>query len=157
MRPPHPAGMSTGRRPPEATPSVTLAPVATRRPGGDRPLGSSLPSPEVLLPTGDRLPRTPVSAPARALALDARRLLRRHADAAQRPPTWSDPWFEGQVAAVRRHLAPLRSRQALASSFARESFHHDRGRADTPDATDPVRLAYAIRWQELGRRLDARS
>ena len=92
-----------------------------------------------------------MSAPARALALDARRLLRRSEDPAARPPAWSDPTFTAEVDVVRGHLAPLRTRRALADSFGREGFHrvHDDLERLRDDA--PVRLAYAIRWHELGR------
>jgi hypothetical protein len=102
------------------------------------------PPSEELLPSAGTFPRTPVPAPARALALDARRLLRRSADPIARPSAWSEPGFERQVAEVRDHLAPLRSRRALAASFGRESFH-----GLGTDAV-PIRLAYAIRWLELG-------
>jgi hypothetical protein len=50
---------------------------------------------------------------------------------------------------VRAHLAPLRSRKALAASYGREAFHvvlDDTARDDL----GAVRLAYAIRWLELG-------
>ena len=50
---------------------------------------------------------------------------------------------------MRVHLAPLRSRKALAASYGREAFHLvlDETAKDDPGA---VRLAYALRWLELG-------
>ncbi|MFP5341343.1 MAG: hypothetical protein ACLGIJ_00250 [Candidatus Limnocylindria bacterium] len=53
-----------------------------------------------------------------------------------------------EIEAVRRHLAPFRSRAALARSYAREAFHVLPGPAD--DEPGAVRLAYALRWLELG-------
>jgi hypothetical protein len=52
---------------------------------------------------------------------------------------------------VRAHLKPIRTRASLAGSFGREAFH---GRP--PAGTDralgdsAVRVAYAVRWLELG-------
>ena len=91
----------------------------------------------------------PVPAPARALALDALRLRRRLRDPAQRPDRWAEPTFRREIELVRAHLAPLRSRKALAASYGREAFHlSPAGTAlDDPGA---VRLAYALRWVELG-------
>jgi hypothetical protein len=101
--------------------------------------------------------RTGVAAPARdserALAPDALRVLRHVVRTAADDQPWSDPAFERAVETVRRHLAPIRSRRALARSFEREAFHVrrtallDDGFIDVPG---PVRLAYAIRWLELG-------
>jgi hypothetical protein len=48
---------------------------------------------------------------------------------------------------VRRHLAPLRERTMLANSFAREAFQTVPGPAVDRSA---VRVAYALRWLELG-------
>lgn len=53
---------------------------------------------------------------------------------------------------VRAHLAPIRSRPALAASFGRESFHRASSEAAQPDITlltSPVLAAYAMRWLEL--------
>ena len=107
--------------------------------------------PGALLPSGDASTTAPVPAPHRALALDAlaiRRLLR---DRPRDAGPWGEPAFAREVDAIRRHLAPIASRRALASSFARESFRSptlalsvERG------AIEPVRLAYAVRWLELG-------
>ncbi len=73
-------------------------------------------------------------------------------------PVWSDGSFGRQVEAVRRHLVPIRSRAGLAASFGREAFHVRRASTDAIDGSapamtsppGPVRLAYALRWLELG-------
>ena len=96
----------------------------------------------------------PAPTPSRALALDALEYLRqersRHLDVG----AWADPAFVRVVHAVREDLAPIRSRRALAESFRREAFHIRRP-VLYPDGAptgpmSPVRLAYAIRWLELG-------
>lgn len=53
---------------------------------------------------------------------------------------------------VRAQLGPIVSREALADSFRREAFQSadhepDEGIRVTPG---PVRVAYAVRWLELG-------
>ena len=86
-----------------------------------------------------------------ALAAEARRLIRRFSAPALIPPAWSEAAFIREVALVRAHLAPIRSRGGLAASFSREAFHARRveGGDDVPGA---VRVAYALRWLELGSR-----
>jgi hypothetical protein len=95
----------------------------------------------------------PATAPAatdpdRMLALDAvsviRRLGRTH-----RPPRWSAPAFRREVDLIRTHLGPLRDRSNLAQSFAREAFHTTPGTSAAVDRS-AVRVAYALRWLELG-------
>jgi len=134
-------------RQPEATDTTAmhLAPVQRR---GGTAIGSTQPPSRVLLPAGGVLAPAPVPAPARALALDALRLLRRLRDPARRSDRWSQASFRREIELVRAHLAPLRTRKALAASYGREAFHlsMDAGR-DDPGA---VRLAYALRWLELG-------
>ena len=50
---------------------------------------------------------------------------------------------------MRAHLAPIRSRAGLAASFSREAFHAVP--ADKiGEAPGAVRVAYALRWLELG-------
>ena len=85
------------------------------------------------------------------LTAEARRLIRRFADPKLVPPAWSEAAFIREVGLVRTHLAPIRSRGGLAASFAREAFHSapGEGREDVPGA---VRVAYALRWLELGSR-----
>jgi hypothetical protein len=70
---------------------------------------------------------------------------------------WSDVSFGRQVEATRRQLAPIRTRSGLAASFGREAFHVrragldvDHGDAAMAGTLGPVRLAYALRWLELG-------
>ena len=135
-------------RQPEATDTIAmdLADIQRR---GDGPVGSITPPSRVLLPEHGDPPPAPVLAPARALALDALRLLRRLRDPARRSDSWELPSFRREIELVRAHLAPLRTRKALAASYGREAFHlsmDDAGR-DDPAA---VRLAYALRWLELG-------
>jgi hypothetical protein len=86
-----------------------------------------------------------------ALAAEARRLISRFADPALVPPSWSEAAFIREVGLVRAHLAPIRSRGGLAASFSREAFHAAPGDGgeDVPGA---VRVAYALRWLELGSR-----
>jgi hypothetical protein len=57
------------------------------------------------------------------------------------------------VERVLAHLAPIRTREALAASYAREGFHRLGGPGPGDDA---VTLAYAIRWLDLGRRPSAK-
>jgi len=133
---------------PEATDTTAmhLAPVLRR--GGEGVGSTDAPSRD-LLPAGGLHAPAPVPAPARALALDALRLLRRLRDPARRSDRWSQPSFRREIELIRAHLAPLRSRKALAASYGREAFHlsMDDASRDDPGA---VRLAYALRWLELG-------
>ena len=80
------------------------------------------------------------------------------------PPRWRTPSFGRELGSVRAQLRPIRSRRALAASFSRDAAIA----ATTPpepidttavtssarslglDAPGPVRVAYAIRWLELG-------
>jgi hypothetical protein len=122
---------------------------ATLQRQGGASIGSSIPPPRDLLPSGGVVVPAPVPAPARALALDALRLLRRLRDPARRPERWSQPAFTREIQLVRAHLAPLRTRKALAASYGREAFHLSMDAANRDDP-GPVRLAYALRWLELG-------
>jgi hypothetical protein len=135
-------------RQPEATDNPPMHVAAVERLGGAR-VGSTSPPPGDLLPSGGSLVPAPVPAPARALALDALRLLRRLRDPARRPDRWGQPAFGREIELVRVHLAPLRTRKALAASYGREAFHIrlDPSARDNPG---PVRVAYALRWLELG-------
>lgn len=135
-------------RQPEATDTTAMHLAHVQRQGGSA-VGSITPPSRDLLPDGGVLAPAPVPAPARALALDALRLLRRLRDPARRSDRWTQPAFRREIELVRAHLAPLHSRKALAVSYGREAFHlsiDDAGR----DAPGPVRLAYALRWLELG-------
>ena len=129
-------------RQPEAMGDLAIG-FAQRRGGG-----SSSPSRD-LLPADGILAPAPVLAPARALASEALRLVRRLRDPARRPERWNEPSFRREIELVRAHLSPVRSRKALAASYGREAFHVmlDPAGLDDPGA---VRLAYALRWLELG-------
>ena len=89
----------------------------------------------------------------RELARIALDVVVRALDPATVPPRWSNRAFAIEVAAVRAQLAPIRSRRSLAESFGREAAV---AATATPTSTDsatppgPVRVAYAIRWLELG-------
>src|SRR5262245_3802149 len=122
--------------------------IAARRtsepPIGSRPSGTLLSLDGVLAPVQP-------PAPERTLAAEALRVLRRFADPALVPPAWSEAAFIREVGLVRAHLAPIHTRGGLAASFSREAFHARRvaGGDDVPGA---VRVAYALRWLELGSR-----
>ena len=84
------------------------------------------------------------------LALD---VVVRAVDPASLPRRWSTPAFAREVAAVRAHLAPIRSRSTLAECFGREASvaaTYTPPTIDPPEPPGPVRVAYAIRWLELG-------
>jgi hypothetical protein len=89
--------------------------------------------------------------PDRALALDALRLSRLLSGSSTRPASWKAQAFRREVDLVRAHLKPIRTRASLAASFGREAFH-GRPPAGTYRALadSAVRVAYAIRWLELG-------
>jgi hypothetical protein len=146
------AGLSIATRLPEADDHEVMGVTRVVRLGGGT-IGSAAPPPEVLLPSGGSAAPVPVPAPSRVLALDALRLRRRIGSPSGVPDGWADPAFEDEVSLVRTHLAPLRTRRALAQSFAREAFRI----VDDPNGPEagawpgPVRAAYALRWLELGR------
>ncbi len=110
--------------------------------------GMNAQEPGVLLSPGAPTLQAPVPAPARALALDALRVTRCLRDPSRRPERWTRPGFAAEVEQIRRHLAPVRTRQTLASSYSREAFHLALESSDQTDAS-PTRLAYALRWLEL--------
>jgi hypothetical protein len=66
--------------------------------------------------------------------------------------SWS-PQRRRELGLVRAHLGPIQSRQSLAASFGRESFHRrEPVSAETAAArltSSPVLAAYATRWLEL--------
>jgi hypothetical protein len=98
-----------------------------------------------------RLAAAATDDPGQAMALDAVRLSRLLEVRSRHPARWQSPSFRREVDLVRAHLMPIRTRASLAASFGREAFH---GRP--PAGTDralgdsAVRVAYAIRWLELG-------
>ncbi len=134
-------------RQPEALDTLTSYPVAVPRDGGADGGDPSVRT-GVLLSSDARLGLAPVPAPARALALDASRVVRALRDPSRRPARWAQPSFGAEVELVRRHLAPVRSRQTLAASYGREAFHLGLAQAERDDPS-PTRLAYALRWMEL--------
>ena len=140
--------MRIDTRQPEATDAPAMHLAGAQRHGGNSIGNQGRPSRDLLPVDGLQAP-APVPAPARALALDALRLLRRLRDPARRPERWSRPAFRREIELVRAHLSPLRSRKALAASYGREAFHvsMDRSVRDDPGA---VRIAYVLRWLELG-------
>lgn len=125
--------MPTVGRPPGPDPALVA------RSGDHASIGSHGP-PEDLLPPGDVSASTPAPLPHRALALDALRVLRGLGDRPRGDAgSWEEPAFAREVELVRSHLAPIRSRYGLTSSFGREA-----------SFTRPLRVAYALRWLELG-------
>jgi len=90
--------------------------------------------------------------PSRVVALTALSVIRHSRRPADRPAAWSLPGFAREVDLVRLHLRPVNSRQILAASFGREAFHAGPSTATT--AGGAVAVAYAIRWLELGDRIE---
>ena len=90
--------------------------------------------------------------PSRALALAALSVIRHSRRPADRPAAWSLPGFAREVDLVRLHLRPVRTRPVLAASFGREAFHAGPPAGASPQG--PVAVAYAIRWLELGDRIE---
>ena len=125
-------------------------PNAVPRTVGDRRIGDEAP-PEDLLPSGGAHPTLAPPAPHRALALDAIHVVRRLRDQPEGPDPWVRPAFAREVQSIRSHLAPIRTRRALAASYGREAGVG--GRTSRPremSALPPLRIAYALRWLELG-------
>jgi hypothetical protein len=79
---------------------------------------------------------------ARELAAEVSRLLRIRRGELAEPPAWALSERRRRIASFIDQLSPIRSRAALQSSFGREA-----------SADADVRLAYAVTWLELGRRL----
>ncbi len=132
-----------------ARPPGTLPPEGTRT-GDGASTGMTCP-PEDLLPSGRALAPASAPAPDRALALDALHLLREVRIAGENAGSWGEPAFAREVELIRRHLAPIGSRTALTASFGREAFHGLGGDAmDLSPRSQALRVAYALRWLELG-------
>ena len=84
------------------------------------------------------------------LALD---LVVRTAEPADLPARWTSHSFSVEVDRTRAQLAPIRSRAGLVNSFTREAsiaVTRTSGPASPDLPGGPVRVAYAIRWLELG-------
>ena len=90
--------------------------------------------------------------PSRLLAFTALSVIRHSRRPGDRPAAWSLPGFAREVDLVRLHLRPVTSRQILAASFGREAFHAGPSTATTPGGA--VAVAYAVRWLELGDRIE---
>ena len=126
--------MPTLTPPPDATDIPTTHHVATVR-SGDGRIGSAAPPPEVLLPSGGSDHRGVAEA-----------------------GLLGEAGFRRQVETIRRQLAPVGSRVALASSYGREAARHrveslpatvDGSRAARSSTVTPLQVAYALRWLEL--------
>ncbi|MBA2757861.1 MAG: hypothetical protein H0U37_10555 [Chloroflexi bacterium] len=147
--------MSIEARPPATHPGPEFLFAETVRRGGEIPFDIAAPPFGDLLPSDGTLPApAPSPAPAWVLAMDALRVRRRLLDRALRPDGWSAPGFARDVDLIRSHLAPVRSRGALAASFSREAFHVSPVPRVLPlewdvDGPSAVRVAYALRWLEL--------
>ena len=139
--------MTIGDRQPETTQHRTAHTVGFVRHGRIDD-GMHAQGPGVLLSPGTPTLQPSAPAPARALALNALRVTRLLHDPSRRPERWEQPGFGAEVEQIRRHLAPVRTRQSLAASYGREAFHLALTRSDHADPS-PTRLAYALRWLEL--------
>ena len=116
----------------------------------DAPLGGAS-SPGALLPSGDTAGSAPVQAPHRTLALDALMVTRTLRDHPRDADPWGEPAFAREVDLIRGQLMPIRSRRGLAASFEREAFQSREFAGPREPATmRAVRVAYALRWLELG-------
>lgn len=114
-----------------------------------RPGGPDLPEATTLVAI-DPAP-APKLAPDEALDLDAARLVRLLDLRTGLPSRWTAPAFCREVDLVRSHLRLIRSRPLLASSFGREAFHGQASPgSDRALGGSAVRVAYALRWLELG-------
>ena len=111
------------------------------------------PSGALLRPDGPAEPIPPVDV-RRTLAQDAVRILGRLRSTAPEPEIWTTASFGREIEFVRAHLRPIRTRQSLAASFGREAFHvpvlRDADGYAERGLESAVRVAYALRWLELG-------
>jgi hypothetical protein len=137
-----------------------VMPMVARQPGSgrssgprsvvERSVGSQAP-PTVLLPSSGAIAVASAPAPQRALALDALRVLRILRDHPRDAGPWGEPAFAREVDLVRSQLMPIRSRRGLATSFEREAFQsREFAGPREPTTMRAVRVAYALRWLELG-------
>ena len=79
-----------------------------------------------------------------------------------RPAAFGAQPTDPEVATVVSHLVPIRSRAALAASYAREGrrlleggFPVGPSGPVAADAVDAIDIAYALRWMQLGEALGA--
>ena len=84
----------------------------------------------------------------RALVIDALRLGRLLRDPARWPAIWSQPTFGAEVERFRRHIAWLRTPEALVAAYQADVREVARPSADQAEGS-PIRVAYALRWIEL--------
>ena len=85
------------------------------------------------------------------LALDALMVTRTLRDHPRDADPWGEPAFAREVDLIRSQLMPIRSRRGLAASFEREAFQsNERPGPREPATMRAVRVAYALRWLELG-------
>ena len=118
--------------------------------GTETPIGGTS-SPGVLLPSGDATGLGPVQVPYRMLALDALMVTRTLRDHPRDADPWGEPAFAREVDLIRSQLMPIRSRCGLAASFERDAFQsHELAGPREPATMRAVRVAYALRWLELG-------
>jgi len=122
-------------------------PTVAQQSGPDATAADPSGPPEDLLPSGGSAVLAPALAPHRALALEARLLLRILRDAGP----WGGPAFAREVDAVRGQLRPIRDRRGLVASYSREAFRlPDARRREGSLTLRPTGVAYALRWLELG-------
>ncbi len=90
--------------------------------------------------------------PRRDLARLALDLVLRTSEPLRLPERWTRTPFGREVERTRGQLAPIATRTALAASFSREATVAATRTAplSPTDPPGPVRVAYAIRWLELG-------
>lgn len=141
-----------------SAPQTARMSIATRPTGGDPASGSSSGSaigsprpPKELLPDGGNLVPAPAPPPERVLAQDALHLLRlmRLNGPGSLPP--GTRGLVPDVESVRRQLVPICSRRSLAASYRREAFHERvLLTQETIETAGATRVAYALRWLELG-------
>ena len=139
---------------PEVMPIVARQPgpdaVAASVTATDAPVAGASP-PGALLPSGDATGLGTAQAPHRALALDALMVTRTLRDHPRDAGPWGEPAFAREVDLIRAQLAPIRNRRGLAASFEREAFQSREFAGPREPATmRAVRIAYALRWLELG-------
>ncbi len=110
----------------------------------------------------------PIPDPRHELARLALDVVVRTSEPVELPQRWRGILFAREVDRTRAQLAPIRSRQGLIASFSREAsvavsrdkcsgpWEHAGPRGEPGASLDavqppgPVRVAYAIRWLELG-------
>jgi hypothetical protein len=114
-----------------------LTPVAHDANEARRPVTAGIEGPVLASGWGPARPEDP----ARELDAEVALLLRVRGGELAQPLAWLSPSHRSEVETIVSQLAPIRSRLALLSSWARES------RQDSP-----VRLAYAITWLRLAQR-----